>query len=754
MRSRNGQGHWRQTASRRQSGHVGLAALGLLLVTAAAAIALARIYHLGVAAAAVTILGGLPGLYLAWIPIRQARHDAVGEGNLAQIAGQLATVVGKQVPVPDDAIRDLRAAVTRDLPGPEETWPARFGLPAHWLAAGQDLAGEWADQAHPGKQEAGLLKSAAGDSGIVAEYIQLPAKRLVILGGEGAGKTTLATRLVLDWRKFPALSGQVPVPVRIDAWNPTSDSFNEWFCDQLISCYAQDAVRSRELAASYRVIPVLDGFDELAPDLRRVALERLTSTSRPLVLVSRTEEYRAAVQACGRPLQAAAGIVLRDLSVTEDAVAAYLHEGSARWDGLLARLSASPDDQQVVNLKSALSTPMLIRLAREQYEQRGSDPCSLLDEDRFSTREEIEDHLIQAFVIAAYQDARRPGKRSRGAEKAGRWLGFLARRARGSASQVCWWQIEAATPIQEGTAFLFSAAAFGLVFGLAPVLLFGSWLSGGTAVAVGVVGGFLGMLIGVLASQTLPAPGMKRLRRLLRRWLAGVIFGLMIGYSTAVLILLTDSPHTADTASRESLFGSVFGKLLFFLPLLAGWFFAGDFENWWRERIDMPVVSSPVGLLNADRAATIGESILLAVIMGGSIGTWAALMASGIPDSMSISQSFFRGLLLGVLYAIAYALTARAWSRWNLFGRIPLALFRLQPWRTIEFLEDARGRGILRHAGLAYEFRTEALHRYLVTVQRERSGSGMFSIAEWLFDIQRSSPGVQPDAPAGFDNPT
>ena len=750
MKSRNGQGHWRRAAGRRQSGHVGLVALGLLLLTAAAAIILALIYHLGIAATGVTILGGLPGLYLAWIPIREARHDAAGEGNLAQIADQLATVAGKQVPVSGDAIRDLHAAVTRDLPGPEETWPARFGLPTHWLAAGQDLAGEWADQAHPGEQESGLSRSVAGGSEIVAEYIRLPAKRLVILGGEGAGKTTLATRLVLDWDEFPALSGQVPVPVRIDAWNPTSDSFNEWFCDQLISCYAQDAARSRELADSYRVIPILDGFDELAPDLRRVALERLTSTRRPLVLLSRTEEYRAAVQACGRPLQAAAGIVLQDLSLTEDAVAGYLHQGSARWDGLLARLSASPVDQQVVNLESALSTPMLIRLAREKYEQQGSDPCSLLDEGRFATRDEIEDHFIQAFMTAAYQDAPRPGGRSRRAEKAERSLSFLARRARGSAPQICWWQIEAATPIQEGTAFLFSAAAFGLVFGLAPVLLFGRWLSGGTAVAVGVAGGFLGMLIGGLASQTLPAPGMKRLRRLLRRWVAGVIFGLMIGYSTAVLILLTNPPHAA---ARESDFGSVFGKSLFFFPLLAGWFFAGDFQNWWRGRIDMPVVSSPVGLLNADRAATIGESILLAVVLGGSIGTWAALMASGIPDSMSIYQSFFRGLLLGVLYAIAYALTARAWSRWNLFGRIPLALFRLQPWRTIKFLEDARGRGILRHAGLAYEFRTEALRRYLVTVQRERSGSGIFSIAEWLFDIQQSSPSVQPDAPAGFDNP-
>jgi hypothetical protein len=109
---------------------------------------------------------------------------------------------------PDDVLRGLYALVTRDLPGPQETWPARFGLPAHWLAVGPDLAGEWAGQAHPGDQEAGLSKSAAVGSGIVAEYSQLPVKRLVLLGAAGAGKTTLATRLVLDWRNFPSFPGR------------------------------------------------------------------------------------------------------------------------------------------------------------------------------------------------------------------------------------------------------------------------------------------------------------------------------------------------------------------------------------------------------------------------------------------------------------------------------------------------------------------------------------------------------------------
>ena len=177
-------------------------------------------------AAQILALVPLAAPVVRWGRGDQASRDAVRQRSVMPSAWGA-------VPVPDEVLRDLHAVVTRYLPGPEETWPVRFGLPAHWLAAGQDLAGEWADQAHPGDQEAGLSRSVAEGSGIVAEYLRLPAKRLVILGGEGAGKTTLATRLVLDWHKFSALSGQVPVPVRIGAWNPhvglsTSGSAISW----------------------------------------------------------------------------------------------------------------------------------------------------------------------------------------------------------------------------------------------------------------------------------------------------------------------------------------------------------------------------------------------------------------------------------------------------------------------------------------------------------------------------------------------
>jgi hypothetical protein len=139
--------------------------------------------------------------------------------------------------VAEGMLRDLQAAVTRDLTGQEDLWHSHFSLPAHWEAAADDLCGEWAGQAHSGGQQAEPLKSATFSGGIAAEYAQLPTRRLVILGEACSGKTTLAMRLVLDWQKFPELSGHVAVPVQIDTWNPFSDTFSEWFSHRLASSY-------------------------------------------------------------------------------------------------------------------------------------------------------------------------------------------------------------------------------------------------------------------------------------------------------------------------------------------------------------------------------------------------------------------------------------------------------------------------------------------------------------------------------------
>jgi threonine/homoserine/homoserine lactone efflux protein len=83
---------------RRSARRTGVAALALFCTTAAAALVLAHVYHLGVPATLVALLGGLPGLYLAWSAYRDDRRDADtgAVSSLAEVADQLARAVGSQ----------------------------------------------------------------------------------------------------------------------------------------------------------------------------------------------------------------------------------------------------------------------------------------------------------------------------------------------------------------------------------------------------------------------------------------------------------------------------------------------------------------------------------------------------------------------------------------------------------------------------------------------------------------------------------
>lgn len=91
------------------------------------------------------------------------------------------------------------------------------------------------------------------------------------------------------------------------------------------------------LEAGY-VLPVLDGFDEIAEGLRRPALRALSATALTLLLTNRPAEYTDSAWEDG-PLTSAATVELTDL--TPDDVAHYLsrHErGKLVWRPVLYAL--------------------------------------------------------------------------------------------------------------------------------------------------------------------------------------------------------------------------------------------------------------------------------------------------------------------------------------------------------------------------------------------------------------------------------
>jgi hypothetical protein len=287
-----------------------------------------------------------------------------------------------------------------------------FALPVRWRRAPENLVDHWANirATCVGNPDPGPLAADGRIDQILDIYRRIPSQRLVVLGRAGAGKTVLALRLVLDLLTSRTPGDPVPFVVAIGSWNPRSP-LRDWLVTRLSHDHPGLTERTPAgqtladvLFDTGRVLPILDGFDEIADSLHASALEALNATSTPLLLTSRLEEYAAAVKEID-VLTAAAVVILDDLTLED--LAGYLPrttrktitsdgEVATPWHGVLAHLTRQPADTASANLIAVLSTPLMLSLARAIYsEGRGRrDPAELLDPERFPTYAALESHLL------------------------------------------------------------------------------------------------------------------------------------------------------------------------------------------------------------------------------------------------------------------------------------------------------------------------------------------------------------------------
>jgi predicted NACHT family NTPase len=212
---------------------------------------------------------------------------------------------------------------------------------------------------------------------------RVPTGWLVVLGEPGYGKSMLMLRLVLDLVRRRKPGDPVPVFVPMTSWDPENDDLEGWLEKQLTSDYpgldarvpGEDGERSRiaALLAGQKIVPILDGLDEMPLAARRRAVDRLneafTSPFRPrcLIMTCRTTEYKAIVNAPGEPwnpVRGAAAIELRPLDAGK--VADYLseHRNDDRWAEVAQELT---DPKTVSPLLAALTTPLYASLASAIY---------------------------------------------------------------------------------------------------------------------------------------------------------------------------------------------------------------------------------------------------------------------------------------------------------------------------------------------------------------------------------------------------
>ncbi|KII00248.1 hypothetical protein LP52_02780 [Streptomonospora alba] len=626
-------------------------------------------------------------------------------------------------------------------------------MPVRWRLTGSGGLMDHPRNALPAGTS-GFAGSSEDIESLVERFRALPKRRLVVLGGPGTGKTTLAVQLLLGL--LASRGPEEPVPVLLPAagWDTREyPDLHSWLAARLEQDYpalrALGPKTARQLAGRGGVLPVLDGLDEVhGPDRTRVitALNRSLGTA-PLILTSRKGEFAEAVADADDVLAAAPAIVPERMTGADaaDYLEKCLRSANRRqaWQPVLEHLRTPPPSSAKAPLREITASPLGLWLLRAVYVDAREDPAPLLDDGRFPAEADLRDHLLDG-VIPALVAARRPGvgtgagapeplflpRREHDPSRIGAWLSYLARvldrDSDGAAPRrrdFAWWHLARRTlpgkpPLLTRLAF---AAVLTLIVAVAGFAVgataFGIW--GATAfgpagvVGGGVVGGLVLAVAGValnllgwheIAQWSKEPPGYADLRLSGRRrslvrhvGRSGLRAGLA---SFGVAALVVGFAAWGDDGSGE---GLAFGVTVAVLAALAGAPAAGIADGFiaWAETPALTGhVYTPTASFRADRRLNVIRGIPGGCAIGAGLGLISAISLSPV---LAAALGVASGYLFWLRFTFVYG-HHHAWLSY-LVATHHLAWKGRLPRRLMSFLDDAHRLGLLRAVGPTYQFR-------------------------------------------------
>ncbi len=225
---------------------------------------------------------------------------------------------------------------------------------------------------------------------------------VLVLGEPGSGKTTtlleLAGELLDDSEGDPG--GQaVPVVFNLSTWDGAGGSLSEWLAGELSAKYLIPKKVGRTWLGGRRILPLLDGLDEVGPERRRAdcvkaingfAAEALTG----IVVCCRTREYLKL------KVRLALNGAIRLQPLARDQVLAFVARAGEQLAALRALLERlERDSGMLIEARS----PLMLSLMVQAY--RGLPPEEVLAGEHPEGVAQRRKWLMDAYVAAMFRRA-------------------------------------------------------------------------------------------------------------------------------------------------------------------------------------------------------------------------------------------------------------------------------------------------------------------------------------------------------------
>ncbi|TCO33064.1 NACHT domain-containing protein [Kribbella steppae] len=558
-------------------------------------------------------------------------------------------------------------------------------------------------------------KSRLGE--VAAYYWELQPRRMVITGAPGAGKTVLAIELIMALLANRMPGDPVPIRLTASSWDlnagpsmqpsAATQQMKNWVTAHLVEAYRLPQRAAQALVDAGRVLPVVDGLDELDPTDRPgyasragQALQVFNSYQRysnraELIVTCRSGHYQALTDDLAW-VQDAARVEIRPVSgvqarkfITARAVDAK------RWQTVLETIKRGHP------LTFGLDTPWRLALALTVYEQRDKKTGRFLrnpDEltnTRLGTSDAVRDHLLESFIPAAFRNA---GDQSLDPAQAHRWLAVIASYLNHNTTSgrgVGGRQLSGTDIVLHELWPLAGVRRPRMVF---PALLAVAWLVGfpimlsplstefsaDLVLALGLPF-LIAFLLGCLSySEIWPKPHRLVLTRLhtahgRREFAVGLAVGLVAGLVAGLVLGLVAGVGLAGGLAGGLIWGLVLGL---------------------EEEADLGT-PEPRSMVRDDLVIglVLGLAFTTAIVI--AIADWTGLgwFALGVAVGTGLAGGLTFGLA-GWRYVALLLCTRRRGEHWL-------------PWRLGQFLDACYRAGIVRIASTGYQFRHRELQDYL-----------------------------------------